>query len=287
MFYCKQEFYKKDCGKIHFRWIMVVYIEYVLIDNFVIDFIILYSLGKILKLHINYVRLVLASLLGVIFAFLTPYLSVYNILLLLLKFAMAIVLVFVAFKFKKTKNFVIAWLCFLFLTFLLGGVCYGLQGLLQSAKILGGAFAYENSFPVSLIILAVFVFIILGSNLFNYIKTNKTHANISIVFNGQTKNFVALVDSGNQLIDEKTKMAISFLNRKDFLNYFGVVDFKNILTYENILCKTVAGSKLLDTITVDKIIVDKKITILNARIALYNFDSTQDFNAIISSNLLV
>ena len=266
---------------------MVVYVEYVLIDNFVIDFIILYCLGKILKLHINYARLILSSFLGVAFAFLTPYLSINDIFLLLLKFAMAVVLVFLAFRFQKTKAFIIAWFCFLFLTFLLGGVCYGLQGLLNSAKILGSTFAYENSFPISLIILAVFIFIILGSNLFNYIKTNKAHANVSIVFNGQTKHFVALVDSGNQLIDEKTKIAISFLSRKDFFSYFGITDFKKILTYENILCKTVAGSKMLDTITVDKIIIDKKITILNARIALYNFDSNQDFNAIISSNLLV
>ena len=52
------------------------------------------------------------------------------------------------------------------------------------------------------------------------------------------------------------------------------------------MCKTITGTKILDTILVDKMIVENKTTILNARIALYDFDNKQEFNAIISTNLI-
>ncbi len=266
---------------------MIVYIEYVILDNFIIDFIILYSTAKLLKLDIKPFRLILSSILGVGFAFLTPYINIHNALLFIIKLLMGVILTYVAFKWTKAKKFFLAYFVFLFLTFLLGGICYGLQGFIQSMQVVDGTVTYSADFPVSLIIVAIFIFFILGKNLYASIKSKKKYTRISVIYQGHTLILNALIDSGNQLIDGKTKLPISFLSKKDFLNKFGNVDFKNESSYQNLLCKTITGTKILDTILVDKIVVlDNHTTLLNARIALYEFDSKQDFKAIISANII-
>ena len=133
---------------------MIVYVEYVLLDNFIIDFIIFYSVAKILKLKIQKVRIVLACVLGVGFAFAIPFINITNIILFLIKLLMGVILVYVAFSFTKLKQFFLTYLSFIFLTFLLGGICYGLQGFVQSTKVINGTISYVNDFPVSLIIVA-------------------------------------------------------------------------------------------------------------------------------------
>ncbi len=265
---------------------MIVYVEYVLLDNFIIDFIIFYSVAKILKLKIQKVRIVLACVLGVGFAFAIPFINITNIILFLIKLLMGVILVYVAFSFTKLKQFFLTYLSFIFLTFLLGGICYGLQGFVQSTKVINGTISYVNDFPVSLIIVAIFIFFILGKNLYSTIKLKKRFISISIFYKGKELKLNALIDSGNQLIDGKTKLPISFLSKQDFIKNFGQIDFCNNSTYENLMCKTITGTKILDTILVDKMIVENKTTILNARIALYDFDNKQEFNAIISTNLI-
>ena len=266
---------------------MVVYIEYVILDNFIIDFIILFCTAKLTKLEIKKWRIFASCILGVAFAFLTPYISIHNVILFIIKLLMGVILVYVALPIKRIRQFLLAYFIFIFLTFLLGGICYGLQGFVQTAQIVDGAFTYTSEFPVSLIILAVFVFVLLGNNLYNAIKSKKKFARIAVLYNGAKLQLNALIDSGNQLIDGQTKLPISFLSRSEFIKKFGAIDFRHDATYENLLCKTITGTKLLDTILIDKLIIlENHSTILNARIALYDFDCRQNFNAIISENMV-
>ena len=265
---------------------MVVYIEYVLLDNFIIDFIILYCVGNVLKLQKNYLRIILASLVGVAFAFTMPYIVLYNIVLFIIKLLMGVIIIFICYKFNNVKSFFLAYTLFIFLTFLLGGICYGLQSFVQTPIVTGNSITYNNSFPISLVVLSVFVFFILFKNLYNSIKLKQKIAIIDIFFQNKKLTINALIDSGNQLLDTQTKLPISFLDRQDFIKTFGQINFKEDLTYENLLCKTISGSKLLDTILVDKLIINKKITFLNARIALYDFDKKNNYKAIISNNLI-
>ena len=265
---------------------MVVYIEYVLLDNFIIDFIIFYSVAHILKLNLIKWRITLACIVGVGFAFAIPYININNAILFIIKLSMGVILVYIAFSLKSLKKFILTYLVFVFLTFLLGGICYGLQGFVQSPKIMNGTISYVNEFPVSLIILAIFVFFIIGKNLYSSIKLKKKFAKIQIYHAGHQLKLNALIDSGNQLIDDKTKIPISFLSKKAFCETFGQINFQQNSTHENLLCKTITGTKVLDTILIDKMVIDNHITILNARIALYDFNKKQDFNAIISMNLI-
>ena len=265
---------------------MVVYVEYVLIDNFIIDFILFYCLAKILKLKISILRFSLALLLGSGFAFLTPILHLNTVLTFIFKLLCGIVLVATAFKIKKIGKFFACYVLFIFLTFLLGGICFGLQSFLQSPTTLNGAFTYSSHFPIAIIFLAVFLFVVLGKNLFFFLKSHKKYASLEIVFQEMKYSCNALVDSGNQLIDDETKLAITFLSKR-VLSKALAIDLAKNPTYKKFVCNTVVGSKVVDTIVVDRMIIDKKITILNARIAFFEFQQGQDYDAIVSSNLIV
>ncbi len=264
---------------------MIVYIEYVLLDNFIIDFLILYAVAKILKLRILKLRFLLALVLAVGFAFVTPFLDIAGALLFLVKLLMGAIIVGVAFKLCKVKQFVLAYLCFIFATFLMGGICYGLQGFVSGMQILGKQINYQSDFPISLIFVGMAIFYIGGKNIYFALRQKRHNARICATFCGHTLELLALVDSGNQLLDEHTKRPITFISRLKFSSVAtGAVD--KMRGYEQVICSTVGGKyNVVDTFLVDKLVVSNGKTLVDARVAVVDLSTKQGCDAIVSDKV--
>ena len=83
---------------------MTIYIDIVLIENLMMNFIILLATGLILKERISVIRLLLASLLGAIYA-VVSYLSILEIYTsMILKIILTIVMIYIALKTKTIKK---------------------------------------------------------------------------------------------------------------------------------------------------------------------------------------
>ncbi len=261
---------------------MIVYIEYVLLDNFIIDFLILYAVAKILKLHISKIRFLLALALAVGFAFITPFLNIAGALLFLVKLLMGAIIVGVAFRLCKIKQFILSYLCFVFATFLMGGICYGLQGFISGMQILGTQVNYQADFPISLIFVGISIFYIGGKNLYFALRQKRHNARICAIFCGQTLDLLALVDSGNQLLDESTKRPITFISRLKFSSVAtSAVD--KMRGYKQMICSTVGGKyNVIDTFLVDKLVVSNGKALVDARVAVVDLSTQQGCDAIIS-----
>lgn len=265
--------------------LMIVYIEYVLLDNFIIDFLILYAVAKILKLRISKARFLLALVLAVGFAVITPFLNIAGALLFFVKLLMGAIIVGVAFKLIKVKQFILAYLCFVFATFLMGGICYGLQGFFSGMQIIGTRIDYQSDFPISLIFIGIGVFYLGGKNIYFALRQKKHNARICVVFCGHTLELLALVDSGNQLLDESTKRPITFISRLKFSSVTtSAID--KLRGYEQVICSTVGGKyNVVDTFIVDKLIVSNGKTLINARVAVVDLSTNQGCDAIISDKV--
>ena len=107
---------------------MEIYIEYALIQNFLVDGFLLYLTLKTARRLIVWKRLLSSAFIGAVFAVVYPLLPFPNLLLQLLKFAFGGLLVRLAVKKKDGGRYAFTVACFYFYSFLFGGVLLGLYG---------------------------------------------------------------------------------------------------------------------------------------------------------------
>ena len=260
---------------------MVIYIEYVILDNLIIDFLILFAVSKLTKQKIKKTRFLLALIIAVSFAFTMAFINIGSTLLLITKLLMGAVIISTAFKLSSLKQFLLSYLSFIFTTFLMGGICYGLQGFMSSA-FKGGGLNYQRNFPISFIFIGAIIFYIGGKNLYFALRQKKLNTHILVTYCDISVELMALIDTGNQLTDGG--MPITFVSRLAF-GKLTTQTIDKTRGYKQILCSTVASSNnLIDTFLVDKITTQNR-TILNPRIAIVDLSSTQGCDAIISEKL--
>lgn len=130
---------------------MTVYIEYVLIDNFVIDYLLLKATFAITGSNYSKRWLFLCAFLGAIFALLFPLITVNKILLAIIKIAFGLILVAISVKHKSAKEFYINLIIFFLLTFAVGGSIIGVYSIFN--------LSYSSELSVAIMILPVYLLI--------------------------------------------------------------------------------------------------------------------------------
>lgn len=105
---------------------MGVYIEYVLIDNFVIDYLMIEATFATTGLRYSRVRLFLCAILGAVIALIYPLLQVHAVILTAVKILSGLLIILLANNYKKIKTYYVNALIFFGYTFLTGGAIMGL-----------------------------------------------------------------------------------------------------------------------------------------------------------------
>ncbi|MBO7377814.1 MAG: sigma-E processing peptidase SpoIIGA [Clostridia bacterium] len=199
---------------------MKVYIEYAIIDNLVMDYLLLKAALKTARVDFKEIGLIFASALGTAFAVAFPLLGLGGIIGGVLKLIAGEAMVFAAAKYGGVEKYAFALALFLAYTFAAGGcmlgACY-VFGVEFSAggglEILSGA--YEISF--GLIVLSGYLVSKLLYILFSG-AVRKADAfpfeRQAVLFDGDdTAKLSALIDSGNRLYDKRTGKPVSVLSR--------------------------------------------------------------------------
>lgn len=108
---------------------MDVYVEYVLADNFVLDYLLLKLTVTTVGKKYCRVKIAVSAALGAIFALFCPLTGLYGALLFLLKTAFGAFMVLIAADFNGYKDFLRTAGLFVSLTFTVGGVLTGVYSL--------------------------------------------------------------------------------------------------------------------------------------------------------------
>ena len=215
---------------------MEVYIEYVIIDNLIVDFLLLWSTLKIMKIKINKYLLVFSSLFGTIVSCILPLCDIDGVLLIFVKFLVGILMLLISHKPTGFVNFIYTFFVFLSLTFLMGGACYAV------IILLGGTFenisigAYDTIVPVSIVIATCFVYAFVIFRLTKYIYRKKDmipfvgEAEIEIA--GKNYKFKTFMDSGNRLYDKKTGAPVIILSAFALEKHIGSDDMVKLVFCE-------------------------------------------------------
>ena len=185
---------------------MIVYIEYVFINNLIVNLVICYIALKLNKLKIKAVRLIMVSIIGAIIAVIYPLIAKYNIILrILLSFLMVLLLA----KYKSVWEYIVTLAIFYIVTFTFAG---GVMMLESSSYKDLASFKGGIEFTPALTAIGVFVVFILMKFFTKeiYIRKNKSlleyKTEISTEF-GKCE-VKAFYDSGNCLYNENQPVII-------------------------------------------------------------------------------
>ena len=109
---------------------MTVYIEYVFIDNLIIDYLLFKATFTLTGNGYNKGRLLFCAFLGGVFALLYPLISAHTVIVTVIKVLFGLLIMLLANSYRTKKNFYVNTVVFFGLTFLVGGAIIGVFSLL-------------------------------------------------------------------------------------------------------------------------------------------------------------
>lgn len=189
-----------------------IYIDIIWLDNFVMNYIILWASSKITKNKTPLYRLLAASLIGATYAvilvvFNTPILNGWSI-----KIILSLIMLLIGFKFTSLGELFRLMAVFYGVTFAFGGGALALYFFTEDILSMEKGVFYIKNFPVKILIMSSLLLVILITTIWprihsKLISYNLTY-NVKINYNGMDFTLNALLDTGNSLYDPITKSPV-------------------------------------------------------------------------------
>lgn len=183
---------------------MELYIEYVLIDNLVVNFAIFslmeISFGKFMSAR----RKILISLLGGVFSLVLPILYNENLLMFAYKVVVSIIMVLCIKKYKNILQFFKYYLMLWTYTFVVGGVIIGVISLIGIDYTMSNLIIYNCELPMGILLMIVIAGVYIIKYSLRIIKKdyckNKYIYSIELKEGGVRCKANAYWDSGNNVV---------------------------------------------------------------------------------------
>lgn len=191
---------------------MTIYIDVVLLENLMMNFIILLATGLILREKIKKIRLLLSSLLGAIYS-VVSYMSILEIYSsMILKIILSIVIIYIAFNPQNMKKMWKDLLIFYLTSFVFGGAAFAFIYIIKPQEILMKNGLFLGTYPLKTIILGTIIAFIVIMTAFTVIKSKITKKDmfcrVSIMLNGKIIETMAMIDTGNLLKEPITNTPV-------------------------------------------------------------------------------
>ena len=191
---------------------MTIYIDVILIENLLLNYIILFATAVVLKLKVKHVRLILASLVGAIYTIIS-YVSGLRIYSnFLLKLILSIIIIYIAFNPQNLKKTLKFTLIFYLTSFVFGGAAFALIYVVKPQELLknNGLVLSSNSLKIIFIsAIIAFIVIIIGFKVVkNKISAKDMYCDIEIKLNNKKIETKAMIDTGNLLKEPITNTPV-------------------------------------------------------------------------------
>lgn len=293
----------------------VVFVDVLVLENFILNYLLLYIINRFCKCNAKWWKIVLASMFGACYVLVIFFPELRVLYSLLIKMMIPMVMVAIAFTPGDLRGFLKMLFLFYIEAFIIAGCILCIFYLYnQDISVIRGA-ALLDKMTANYMIIGSLIAIILVKFGFdfldNYHRGEKNRISIMIIINNKSCRLTALVDTGNSLKDPLTNSPVvvvytravlgilpeEILNNVDYGESLEDItaripesDFKSRLRL--IPFKALGTDNgLLTGIRVDRINIDLKSckkVIENAVIALYNkpLSSDGDYQALAYPEIL-
>lgn len=263
---------------------MTVYVEYVIIDNLAIDWLLLWAAARTCRCYKNWYRTALGAAFGTAFAVFMPFLDLPNALLFIIKIMVGEVMVLLSASFKTAGGFIATFLTFLAYTFCAGGamigICYMLGADFSTEEGLA-ALSRITNINIGIVLIGVILTVSLLVTLFGGAKRREDFDSftrkIEIVDGGGKAELAGLIDTGNSLYDNRSGKPVSVMGKDVAERLFGEGKLR-MHGAHYVRCSTVHGSGKILVFEIEKMMIycGKKRHIINNAMMGISSDSLQD-----------
>lgn len=295
---------------------MSIYAEYLVLENFIINFIILYIVKKYTGANTTKSRMVIGALTGALYTLVVFFPQLYFLAKLPVKLAVSVLIIILAFNPERIRDFMKLIATFYVVSFVFAGASLALIFIFDVNNYTENGIFYIDGFSIGMLFLAIFISFILIKFVWGYIKTKlkrkDMYVPISIILNRKIINITALMDTGNSLKDPVTDVPViiaQFSEIKELLPY-DVQQFFSLYKEDNLNVLWEVMSKSMDNIKFriipfkslgkengillgfkpDKVIINtsEKTVISDIIVGIYNSDlsSTREYSALLHPELL-
>ncbi|MCI8640362.1 MAG: sigma-E processing peptidase SpoIIGA [Clostridia bacterium] len=201
---------------------MTIYVDIIIIENLIMNFIILYATGLILKIKNSFFRLLIASLVGAIYSALQYITNMKILSNIVIKTILSIIIINIAFHPQNIKKMCKQLLLFYLTTFTFGGVATYLIYILKPQNII----IKNGMFVGTYVLKVIFIGAILGTGILlisfriskNKISKKDMVCKIKIKLNGKETILNTMVDTGNMLREPITGNPVIVVEKNSLYN---------------------------------------------------------------------
>lgn len=184
---------------------VTIYVDIVLLENLCMNYIILFGTAYIIKIKVKHIRILLASLIGAVYAVLA-YAEVFPIYAnLITKIILSICMTYIAFNPKKLKGLIKELILFYLVSFALGGCAFALLYIVRPQDIFMKNGVYIGTYPLKIALLGGITGFVITYVAIKIVKTRITKNEIIykaiIKIEEQEIEINVLLDTGNMLKD--------------------------------------------------------------------------------------
>ena len=211
---------------------MTVYLDIVLIENILMNYIILFATGFIQKMEMRQIRLIASSIFGGVYAIIS-YLNIIPIYSnFFMKMLLSIIMVYIAFNIENYKKMLKTILLFYLTSFVMGGCALALLYIIMPQNINFENGVLIGTYPLKVTIIAGIVGFIIIQIAFKInkrqVKKKDMFCMMQISINKKVQIIKAYVDSGNMLKEPITNIPVIIVEKEKIKNLINI-DFEKIL----------------------------------------------------------
>ena len=207
------------------------------------NYIILFTTAVVLKIKVNHIRLILASLLGAGYSIIA-YMGIIKVYSsIILKIILSVLIIYIAFNPQNIKKMCKDLLLFYLVSFVFGGAAFALIYIIKPQNILMKNGLFLGTYTLKTVMLGAVVAFCINIGAFaiikNKISKKDMFCEIEILINQKKIKTKAMIDTGNMLKEPITNVPVIVVEHillyscmpKEILNNLKEImggDFKNI-----------------------------------------------------------
>jgi len=191
---------------------MTIYIDIILIENMLMNYIIIFATSVILKIKVKQFRIILASLIGSIYAVLEYVYPIQIYSNIIMKLLLSIIITYISFNSQSIKKFLHQLIIFYLTTFAFGGTALAMLYFINPNELFIENGIFKGTYPIKSIfiggIIGFFIIVIAFKIVKTKISIKDIFYNITIKINNTYINTKAMVDTGNLLKEPITNTPV-------------------------------------------------------------------------------
>ena len=263
--------------------ITTIYIDVLFLSNLIINFILLYALGYCVGRKSSFFRNFIGASLGAAYLCIM-FFSHYSIIESFgFKLIISAAMMFIAFNFRKTLDFLKTLAVYYILNFVLAGGIIFANSILNICVLTNGAVYFKTTFYSMAV--GILIVVSFGGGFFYIVKrgilSNETRKELVLYYCGNEIKLRTLADTGNSLIDPISRASVVVVSRDKLSHIIEGRKITEIKNFRIIPCSTVTDKNgVLYGFKPDKLVYSEKE--LNAIVALSENLVNNDYDAIIN-----